>query len=425
MVIAPTVPPADGALLPTPPSTSDIVTFDARGDAYFIAQVAFQAAMNALKANVYTNTTAAYQNALQTALDAASTAGNAALAAAYAGASPWVSGTTYAIYSVVSSPAASGRLYKKQTTTVGGAVDPSANSTDWAPVTYVVPVQTITALVQQAVSGSAYALTNTTAQAAATNLLLYSSQADQAAWVKSSLTVSADFTMSPTGNVDGDKLIEAAATATHNISQVVVAAANVPYTYSVEVKAAGRTTIALSIDRDSGMADYVKAKFDLTGAGASSIAAGGTGSGASATCTHLGNGFYLCTITGTPSTTAGTTVRQMLHLVDFNSSYAGDGVSGVVVAEAQLETGTAASSRIATGATTAARAVNVVAPQRVVLPATPSADAWVEVAVQNGIASNVADLNGSTFYGLSGIVTLDNAYATYKFQFVNGTWRLV
>lgn len=364
-------------------------------------------------------------NAIAVAADAATSAANAALAALYAGAALWVSGTTYGLGVLARSPA-NGRVYNKITGTAGGVVDPSANSTDWSPVSITTPIQVVAGLVQQAISGGAYAATNTTAQAAATNLLLYSLQFDQAAWVKASSTVSADFTMSPTGNVDADKLVEAAATAAHNVSQVVTAAANVVYTFSVEVKAAGRTTIALSMDRDSGMADYVKAKFDLSGAGASSIAAGGTGSGASATCTHLGNGFYLCTLTGTPSTTAGTTVRSMLHLSDFNSSYLGNGTNGVAMAEAQLETGNVpTSSRIATGAATAARAASLVAPTRFIAPATPAADAFWEAAVQNGIETNVVDLNGATFYGQSGIVKLDNAYLIYEFQYVNGTWRFV
>lgn len=422
-VIAPTVPPADGAALPTPPTTADPTTFDARADAYFLAEVAFQTAMNLLKANVYTNTTAAYQNALATALDAASTAANAALAATYAGAIPWVSGTTYAIGDKRTS-LINGFIYRRLIAGAG-TTDPSADTTNWAPASLATPVQVVTGLVQQAISGGAYAATNTAAQAAATNLALYSSQADQATWVKSSMTVSADFAMSPTGATDADKLIEAAATAAHNLSQVVTVAANVAYTYSVEVKAAGRSTIALSLDRDSGMVDYIKAKFDLTGAGVSSIASGGTGSGAAATCTHLGNGFYLCTLTGTPSTTAGTTVRPMLHLSDFNSSYAGDGTSGVLVAEAQLETGTAATSRIATVSTTAARPASVVAPTRFIAPPSPVADAFWEAVVQNGVTTNVVDLNGSTFYGQNGVVVLNNAFHHYKFQYVNGTWRFV
>lgn len=425
MATAPTAPPANGPTLPPAPSQDDPDNFDAEADASFLAQIPFQAEMQALKTNVYSNAQVTYDNALEVANNTATVAANAALAALYAGAALWVSGTTYGQGVLARSPA-NGRVYNKITGTAGGAVDPSANTADWSPVSIATPMQVVAGLVQQAISGGGYAATNTTAQAAATNLLLYSLQFDQAAWVKASATVSADFTMSPTGNVDADKLVEAAATATHNVSQVVTAAANVVYTFSVEVKAAGRTTIALSMDRDSGMADYVKAKFDLSGAGASSIASGGTGSGASATCTHLGNGFYLCTLSGTPSTTAGTTVRSMLHLSDFNSSYLGNGSNGVSMAEAQLETGNVpTSSRIATGAATAARAASVVAPTRFIAPAAPAADAFWTAAVQNGIDTNVVDLNGSTFYGQTGIVKLDNAYLTYKFQYVNGTWRLI
>jgi len=425
MITAPTTPPADGAPLPTPPSTTDIVNFDSRGDAYFLAEQAFQTAMNLLKANVYTNTTATYQNTLQTAIDAASTAANAALAASYAGAVTWVSGTTYAQYTVVSSPA-NGRLYKKQTTTAGGAVDPSANGTDWSPVAVAAPSLLVTALVQQAISGGAYALTNSTAQSAATNLALYSSQADNAAWTKASATVTADATMAPDGSTTGDKIVEAAATAVHSLAQTVTAAANVAYTYSVYVKAAGRTSIALALDRDAGMVDYCRAVYNLTTGAVTAATNAGTGSGAAGTATFLGNGWWLCTLTGTPSTTAGTQVRGTTFLVDQNA-YAGDGVSGVYVAEAQLETGVAATSRIATTSASAARAASVVAPQRVVLPLAPAADAWVRVYVGNGITTNVIDPNGSTITGSSGVLTgamqLDNAGISYTLQYINSSWR--
>ncbi len=425
MITAPTTPPADGAPLPTPPSTTDIVNFDNRGDAYFLAEVAFQAAMNALKANVYTNTTASYQNALSTATDAANSAINAALCATYAGSAPWVSGNTYAQYVVVSSPA-NGRLYRKLTTTAGGAVDPSANNTDWAPVTMAAPAQLVTALVQQAVSGAVYDLTNSTAQGAATNLILYSSQADNAAWTKSSATVTADATMAPDGTTTADKIVEAAATAVHSDAQTVTAAANVAYTYSREIKAAGRTSVALCMDRDAGMVDYCRAVFNLTTGAVTAVTNAGTGSGATGTATYLGNGYWLCALTGTPSTTAGTQVRATTFLQDQNA-YAGDGVSGVYVAEAQLETGAAATSRIPTTSAAVVRSAGVVAPQRVVLPLAPGADAWSRTLVGNGIATNVIDPNGATITGASGVLTgpmlLDNPGIPYTLQYINSTWR--
>lgn len=74
MPTSPTVPPADGDALPTPPSTLDPANFDARGDAFFAALAALQTELNTLKANVYTNSGAAYANAVLTAADVVSTA---------------------------------------------------------------------------------------------------------------------------------------------------------------------------------------------------------------------------------------------------------------------------------------------------------------------------------------------------------------
>ena len=425
MIVVPVAIP--GALLPLP-DPSDRSTFSARKlEQLRWANNEYSTYSYNLGVASYNNALDAQANAIAVAANAAIVATNTALAASYAGAAPWVSGNTYAQYAVVSSTVNS-RLYRKLTTSVGGAVDPSANTTDWAPVTAAAPAQLVTALVQQAVSGGAYDLTNTTLQSAATNILLYSSQFDQATWVKSFMTVSADFTMSPNGNTDADKLIESATTNSHSCQQLIAVASNAQYSYSLEVKAAGRNSIALSLDRDSLGTDLLRATYTLTGNGSTaSVVAAGTASGVSATITFLGNGWYLCTLTGTPSSAAGTNLRATVHLVDYASNYAGDGSSGVIVAEGQLETGAAATSRIVTGAASASRAASVIAPQRVVLPLSPSADAWVRVYPGNGIATNVIDPNGQTITGATGVLTgpmvLDNPALGYTLQFVNSTWR--
>lgn len=84
MATAPTTPPADGAALPAPPSTSDPVNFDVRGDSFFAALPALQTEENALKANVYTNSMTAYSNALEAAGSAVAAAGSESNTAALA-----------------------------------------------------------------------------------------------------------------------------------------------------------------------------------------------------------------------------------------------------------------------------------------------------------------------------------------------------
>lgn len=67
MATAPTPPPADGPALPPAPSQDDPDNFDAEADASFLAQIPFQAEMQALKSNVYGNAQATYDNALEAA----------------------------------------------------------------------------------------------------------------------------------------------------------------------------------------------------------------------------------------------------------------------------------------------------------------------------------------------------------------------
>lgn len=417
-------PPSAGSTLPTPPSTSDPANFDARADAFFSALPGLQTSENLLKDNVYANAVVAYQNALQTATDSAAAQTAATTAQTYAGATAWVSGTTYTIGDVRWSPG-NGRVYRR-ITNGAGTTDPYNDPTNWSLVPTSVPITRITsALVTQASSGMFYEFANSTTQGAATNLLLYSLQQDNAAWTKTSATVSADFTMSPSGDVNADKLIEVAATAAHYSSQPVTIAANQAFTFSIYAKAAGRSAVSLRIDKDSAGTDYINAKFDLTTGATSGVTNNGTASGATATSTYVGNGWWLCALSGTPASAAGTAVRCYIGIIDFSGSNVGDGTSGISVSHAQLETGTTASSRINTSGTSATRASGVVYPQRLVLPASPVNDMIVQAMVANGVDTNIVDPNGATIMGTNGPIQLDNPYASVTFQYSSSTWRMI
>lgn len=61
----------------------------------------------------------------------------------------------------------------------------------------------------------------------------------------------------------------------------------------------------------------------------------------------------------------------------------------------------------------------------VTLPASPVVGDKVIVKVANGLETNVVNPNGATIEGVSGNMTIDNAYAVVNLQYLNSSWRLV
>jgi len=110
-----------------------------------------------------------------TAADAVSAAANAALAAGYAGAAPWVSGSTVAQYAVVSSPI-NRRSYRKLTTSTGGTTDPSLDPTNYELVPIARPIVHVSGTSVTAVPGFHYSLEN----AGVTTVMLPPSPASEA-----------------------------------------------------------------------------------------------------------------------------------------------------------------------------------------------------------------------------------------------------
>jgi len=125
--------------LPTPPSRQEPSTFSDRGDAFLGALPTFQTQVNASgvyidskAAEVDTDaTTSTTQAGIATtqATNAANSATAAANSAGSAGGVQWVSGTAYAVGTVVFSPIDFQNYRAIQTTS--GTTDPSVDTTNW------------------------------------------------------------------------------------------------------------------------------------------------------------------------------------------------------------------------------------------------------------------------------------------------------
>lgn len=285
-------------------------------------------------------------------------------------------------------------------------------------------VQSITAAATQAVAGGRYALTNSTAQAAATNLALYSKQFDHATYAKGDTTVTANAVMGVDGTVSADKVIATAATGAHYILQYLGIATNVQYAMACRFKAAGITSVTMVIDDNTSSG--VNVSVNLT-TGVASPYNSGSGSGVVATTYYEGDGWWDVHLTGIPNPSGGATLRALIYVGI--GSYTGDGTSGIYFDDLQLVTGSVVGSRVTTTSAAVARASGVVHPQRIILPASPATDTQVDVVSANTVDTNIIDPNGQQFYGtngaLSGPMRLDSKNAKVSLQFINGFWRAV
>jgi hypothetical protein len=195
---------------------------------------------------------------------------------------------------------------------------------------------------------------------AATNLLTYSEQFDNAAWTKAANTgISANVLVSPDGTTTADKLTETTTTnAGRSIYQAQAVASGATLTHSVYAKAGERSWVR--VDIWDGTGNTASANFNLSTGEAGSNGTAGSGITFSSTSiTPVGNGWYRCLVTAT--TTGITYIYGRIQLLnaDNNATYIGIVGNGLYIWGAQLEVGTTATSYIPTTSAQVTRSADV------------------------------------------------------------------
>ena len=195
---------------------------------------------------------------------------------------------------------------------------------------------------------------------ARTNLLVRSEEFDNATWVKSNLTVTANSITSPDGLSTGDKISESSggSNACNVMQAITKAGSSAQYTFSASIKASERNWARLQCQSGSNGA---RAWFDLsTGTiGTQSI----LGAGFTLQSTNIveqSDGWYKCSITFSSDSAISMQCFLCIQSADDQSVYTTVIGNGLYVWGAQLEVGSYATSYIPTTTGTVTRIADTI-----------------------------------------------------------------
>lgn len=165
------------------------------------------------------------------------------------------------------------------------------------------------------------------------NLAQYSEMFSDASWVKVGSTINPNVATAPNGTLTADKLIEDTALSTHLVLQLPAGSisGNI-YTFSFYAKAAERFNVsAVNNAAGGGQATYNLNTGVVTFT-----------SGISASMQLVGDGWYRCILTYSPTVTGNFNTHIRLANSSGANTYQGDGISGAFIWGAQLVEGTEA-----------------------------------------------------------------------------------
>lgn len=233
----------------------------------------------------------------------------------------------------------------------GGWYDPSDLSTMFQDTAGTTPVtatgQTVGLLLDK--SGRGNHLTQATAASrpiygiepfgGRRNLLTWTEQFDNAAWIKGNTTVTANSTVAPDGTSTGDAIYQTTATSVQNMtSGIIVGSSGTAYTFSIYLKA-GTSRYAQVTFPSTTMGSTQYANIDITGVTITASAA------STASVVDVGNGWVR--VKYTVVAVASSNVTPFIVAINSGTdargaSITGDAANYFFLWGAQLETGSLA-----------------------------------------------------------------------------------
>ncbi len=203
-------------------------------------------------------------------------------------------------------------------------------------------------------NGSSWVNSGTLIEAAATNLVTYSTAMTNAAWIKGSVTATGAAATAPDGTVSMNQITATASSNTSTIYEAATISASTNYTLSCFVKAGTVPYITLQLaDNIANAAGVYIHLSDMT----LTANAVGTGSLVSSSIQNVGNGIYRVVATVTFSSVPNAQNFGM-HLID---TIGGNVTSGeyAYIWGAQLESGANLTSYVPTLSASIARSADV------------------------------------------------------------------
>jgi hypothetical protein len=173
-----------------------------------------------------------------------------------------------------------------------------------------------------------------------TNVLTYSQDFTNSAWAKSDVTITANSIISPSGILNGSKIIPNSNNTFHAFYESVPTGV---YSFSIYAKAGGETTFSMWVN------DFSKrAIFDLSSGTITSSNV------TNSTITNVGNGWYRCTVYDTTSTSFVAVYGRN------GGNFVGNGVDGIYFWGGQVEAGAYPTSYIPTTSASVTRNADVI-----------------------------------------------------------------